>query len=292
MDGARAGALARPLPKAPAIHSNWRSKGRRTKAGPDADGNIGIAKLQPAAGEGVTSDHSNPPPPRRAVRRKVVVTPKVNRVPPDKQENLGSIGPLRNWKQIKARIKSGKLNKEPDLIHVRVHDKDGKQIDRWYEVSEPGAATSKSQAQAEQKALARVHGMDLEPGSKATLVRLTVAQVKYEEYAERARAASKQPLPYNEWKGKHYDVAERGGRPGRPGNPAHKADVQRTLEDNPDADQTPRSATACRMQRVSPARRCRFEGDRYPQAADGSVESDHGCMMVHFGLGGPGTGAR
>jgi hypothetical protein len=224
------------LPKPPDTESHWKSKVQRGKAGPDADGNIGIAKLQPTAGEGVTPDHSTTPPPPRAVRKKVVVTPKANRVSPDKHENLGSIGPLRNWKQIKARIKSGQLHKEPDLIQVRVHDKDGKLIDKWYEASEPGAAAAKSQAQAEQKALAWVDGMDLEPGSKVTLVRLTVAQLKYEEYTERARAAGNQPMPFNEWKEQYYDVVERGDRPGRPGKPEHKADVRRTLIDNPDAD--------------------------------------------------------
>ena len=119
--------------------------------------------------------------------------------------------------------------------------------------------------------------MDLEPGTKATLVRLTVAQVKYEEYAERARAASKQPLPYNEWKGKHYDVAERGGRPGRPGNPAHKADVQRTLEDNPDA--YPNAAVGDRVPDAAgqPGQTMQIRGRTVTPQDNGRVlvESDH-----------------
>jgi Domain of unknown function (DUF4157) len=83
------------------------------------------------------------------------------------------IGPsYATYEEVDALIQGGKLREDAHVLGVLIKGPDGKIVGQWYEVSERGVgtATDKLLGHTEQKAMARIREMALEPGSSAEFV--------------------------------------------------------------------------------------------------------------------------
>jgi hypothetical protein len=83
------------------------------------------------------------------------------------------IGPAyATLEEVDALIAGGQLRKDAHVLGVLVKDPSGKIVDRWYEVSERGVGTKADPllGHTEQKALARIRGMNLKPGATVEFV--------------------------------------------------------------------------------------------------------------------------
>ncbi len=152
--------------------SSWNKKlPPPVKSGPDENGNIGIAKLKPVAGEAAPEIESSPPKPARAKRNRVKKTPESNKTPTPK-EMVERIGPAYSWDEIEAMTEAGQIRDKAHVLAVIVRNPKGKTIKEWYEVSELDVAlgSAKLLGHTEQKALARISLMELKPGSRIIFV--------------------------------------------------------------------------------------------------------------------------
>jgi hypothetical protein len=151
--------------------TRWDTKMNPTKKGHDANGDIGLDKHQRVSGKASSDYKTKPPKPSRAERKGVKTTPRPNRVPTAK-EMVDHVGPAYTWEEIEKMTEAGTIRADAHVLGVVVRNPVGKTIREWYEISELDAAlgTAKYLGHTEQKALARISLMKLDPGSKIIFV--------------------------------------------------------------------------------------------------------------------------
>jgi hypothetical protein len=151
--------------------TSWDKKLKKGKTGPDENGDIGLGKLNSVAGKATSKDKSNPTKPTRSQRNKVKRTPESNKIPTP-EEMVARIGPAHSWQEIEQMTAAGKIRDKAHVLAVIVRNPANKTIKEWYEVSELDVAVgaAKLLGHTEQKAMARVSLMKLEPGSRIIFV--------------------------------------------------------------------------------------------------------------------------
>jgi len=170
--------------------SDWKSPLLPGNSGANENGDIGIAKLKPVAGEATSTDTTTPPKPTRAKVKKVKKAKKATKsakpkkatkakkttlqsdATPTPEEKVDHIGPKYTWSQIEALMAEGKIRDKAHLLGVIVRDPNRKTIEEWYEVSEldVNLGTCKLLGHTEQKALSRIELMNLDEGSQIIFV--------------------------------------------------------------------------------------------------------------------------
>jgi hypothetical protein len=91
-------------------------------------------------------------------------------VTPPRVKGIGP--PYATFEEVDALIRGGNIRSKAHVLGVIVKDTNGKIIGRWYEGSERGVGTegAKLLGHTEQKALARIKGMNLKPGSTVEFI--------------------------------------------------------------------------------------------------------------------------
>ena len=162
----------------PRLEVAWNQKSPRPKPGPDKNGDIGIAKLKPVAGEAAPTLAAKPPKPTRAVRNSVrklrdkSFTPTPEQMVATVLPAYSSLEQMDVDPRIKEKQAHGEISDKPHTLAVMVRDPQGKTIKEWWEISELKVAlgTSTYLGHTEQKALARIQLMDLKPGATIIFV--------------------------------------------------------------------------------------------------------------------------